>query len=155
MLSHRPFVLSATSSLEVTNKPMQSSRLVEFKLLGINKMLPLGMDKPNRARRTPQIPGSQPEQALGVLNSICNLEALSEPQAAWVSREARVRISNLRLANGQRMVGNRQSRPTSMGGAVIHATTSHHERKRGWMVRLPHTRGARERLGQVGTARAK
>ena len=33
MLSHRPFVLSATSSLEVTNKPMQSSRLVEFKLL--------------------------------------------------------------------------------------------------------------------------
>ena len=25
--------------------------------------------------------------------------------------------------HGQRMVGNRQSRPTSMGGAVIHATT--------------------------------
>ena len=83
----------------------------------------MGIDKPNRARRTPQIPGSQPEQAPGVLNSICNLEALSEPQAAWASGEARVRISNLRLANGQKMVGNRQSRPTSMGGAVIHATT--------------------------------
>ena len=59
----------------------------------------MGIDKPNRARRTPQIPGSQPEQALGVLNSIRNLEALSEPQAAWASGEARVRISNLRLAN--------------------------------------------------------
>ena len=45
------------------------------------RTLPLGNDKPNRARRTPQIPGSQPEQALGVMNLIRNLEALSEPQA--------------------------------------------------------------------------
>ena len=73
------------------------------------RTLPLGIDKPNRARRTPQIPGSQPEQAPGVVNSIRNLEALSKPQAAWASGEARVRISNLRLANGQRMVGTRQS----------------------------------------------
>ena len=69
----------------------------------------MGINKPNHARRTPQIPGSQPERASGVLNSIGNLEALSEPQAAWASGEARVRISNLRLANGQKMVGNRQS----------------------------------------------
>ena len=51
------------------------------------RTLPLGIDKPNRARRTPQIPGSQLEQALGVLNSICNLEALSEPQPTWASGE--------------------------------------------------------------------
>ena len=70
---------------------------------------PLGIHKPNRAQRTPQIPGSQPERASGVLNSIGNLEALSEPQAAWASRRVRVRISNLRLAHGQKMVGNRQS----------------------------------------------
>ena len=71
--------------------------------------LPLGIDKPNCARRTPQIPGSQMERAPGVLNSIGNLEALSEPQSAWASGEARVRISNLRLPNGHAMVGNRQS----------------------------------------------
>ena len=45
----------------------------------------------------------------GVVNSIRNLEALSEPQAAWASGRVRVRISNLRLANGPKMAGNCES----------------------------------------------
>ena len=87
------------------------------------RTLPFGIDKPNRARRTPQIPGSQPERASGVLNSIGNLEALSEPQAAWASGEARVRISNLRLPNGHEMVGNRQS--TGCRRCAVHDPCHH------------------------------
>ena len=47
------------------------------------RTLPLGMDKPNRARRTPQTTGSQQEQNLGVANSNGNLEALKIPQATF------------------------------------------------------------------------
>ena len=62
------------------------------------RTLPLGIGKPNCARHTPQIPGSQPEQAPGVVCPIRKLESLSKPQAALVSRGVRVRKSILRLA---------------------------------------------------------
>ena len=75
--------IQAASLLE-SWKPHPTA-MVEFKLLGINKMLPLGINKPNRARRTPQIPGSQLEQAPGVVSSIRNLESLSKPQGALAS----------------------------------------------------------------------
>ena len=75
--------MQAASLLE--SWKLHPTAMVEFKLLGINKMLPLGINKPNRARRTPQIPGSQLEQAPGVVGSIRNLESLSKPQGALAS----------------------------------------------------------------------
>ena len=116
------------------------------------RTLPLGIDKPNRARRTPQIPGSQPERASGVLNSIGNLEALSEPQAAWASGEARVRISNLRLPNGHEMVGNRQSPAVVAARCMIHAITGLARADSRLMVRLLTWRiGRRGGVGCMGT----
>ena len=49
-------------------------------------------------RQIPQIPGSQLEQAPGVVSSIRNLESLSKPQGALASGGVRVRKSILRLA---------------------------------------------------------
>ena len=43
-------------------------------------------------------------------------------------------------------------RPASMGGAVIHATTSHHERKRGSVGEMASRMGRRGGVGWGGTA---
>ena len=88
--------IQAASLLE--SWKLHPTATVEFKLLGIDKMLPLGIDTANRAWRTPQIPGSQLEQAPGVVGSIRNLESLSKPQGALASGGVRVRKSILRLA---------------------------------------------------------
>ena len=95
------------------------------------RALLLGIDKPNRARRTPQIPGSQLEQAPGVLNSIRNLEALSEPQAAWASGRVRVRISILRLASGWKIMRAAPNPPAVAAGPCRRPPMCQHERIRG------------------------
>ena len=98
----------------------------------------LGNDKPNRARRTPQIPGSQPEQASGVLNSICNLEALSKPQAAWA-------MGGLGLEYrypGGPMAGPMASEPPNppavAAGPCRRPPMCQHERKRGGWCAYSH-----------------
>ena len=102
------------------------------------RTLPFGIDKPNRARRAPQIPGSQPERASGVLNSIGNLEALSEPQAAWASGRVRVRISILRLASGWKIMRAAPNPPAVAAGPCRRPPMCQHERKRGGWCTYSH-----------------
>ena len=74
----------------------------------------------------------------GVVNSICNLEALSEPQAAWASGRVRVRISILRLANGWKIMRAAPNPPAVAAGPCRRPSMCQHERKRGGWCTYSH-----------------
>ena len=106
------------------------------------RTLPFGIDKPNGARRTPQILGSPLEQAPGVLNSICNLEALSESQAtsAMGRGEVEYRYPGGPIAGP--MASKPPNPPAVVAGQCRRPPMCQHERKRGGWPGCGYSHGA-------------